>query len=130
MFLSYILAYRYVIGKVASIGLFLYSWITLKANAAATRAWYHNNWCGETPTMRPRLTSLQGEPSECLYWVGSDYDYMFLTSSAFHDGFTLHHVGLIGAILLFIITYQLEIVNELQIRNWYETHSQQEVTEE
>lgn len=118
MFLSYILAYRYVIGKVASLGLFLWSWITLKANAAATRAWYHNNWCGETPV------------GECLYWVGSDYDYMFLTSSSFHDGFTLYHVGLIGAILLFIITYQLEIVNELQIRNWYETHSQQEETEE
>ena len=102
MFLSYILAYRYVIGKVVSIGLFLWSWITLKANAAATRAWYHSNWCGETPV------------GECLYWVGSDYDYMFLTSSAFHDGFTLYHVGLITAIVLFIITILNELLSELK----------------
>jgi hypothetical protein len=102
MFFYQILTYRFALAKWSSFVWFLYSWMSLKVNAEATRAWYHNNWCGET---------LVGE---CSYWVGNDYDYMFLTSSAFHDGFTLYHVGLIGAILLFIITYQLQIVNELR----------------
>mgnify|MGYP003624642820 CR=1 FL=1 len=94
--------YRFALAKWTSFVLFLWSWMSLRVNAEATRAWYHNNWCGETPV------------GECLYWVGSVEDYMFLTSSAFHDGFTLYHVGLITAIVLFIITILNELLSELK----------------
>ncbi len=83
--------------------------INLYLSARATRAWYHHNWCAEMPV------------GECSYWVGSVLDYIFLTSSSFHDGFTLRHVGLIGAIFLFIMTYLLEIQHYLIVRGLNES---------
>lgn len=102
----------YFYSKVFCVVLFTYCLIELRLNAEMARKWYHNNWCGETSTMRPRLdqlTPLQGEPSECLYWVGSVWDYVFLTSSAFHDGWTLLHVGLVSSVVLLIIVLLIEI---------------------
>ena len=107
-----LIAARYKIAKWFAVGWFMWCGINLYLNAKATRAWYHKNWCGEMPV------------GECSYWVGSTWDYMFLTSSSFHDGFALGHVGLIGAILLFIITMQMQTLSELRLSyiSWYQKH--------
>ena len=104
-----LIAARYKIAKWFAVGWFMWCGINLYLSAKATRAWYHHNWCAELPV------------GQCSYWVGSILDYIFLTSSSFHDGFTLRHVGLIGAILLFIITYLLEIQRYLIIRELNES---------
>ena len=85
----------YYYSKILCVVLFTYCLITLRINAGTTRQWYYNNWCP------------LGEP--CGYWVGSVWDYVFLTSSSFHDGWTLLHVGLVSSLLLLVIVLLLEI---------------------
>lgn len=93
----------YYYSKVLCIVFFVYCLISLRVNAGRTRQWYHNNWCGETPV------------GECLYWIGSVWDYVFLTSSSFHNGWTLLHVGLISSLLLLIIILLIEIAEGYKI---------------
>jgi hypothetical protein len=85
----------YFFSKVFCVVLFTYCLIELRLNAGMARKWYYNNWCP------------LGEP--CKYWVGSVWDYVFLTSSSFHDGWTLLHVGLVSSVVLLIIVLLIEI---------------------
>ena len=87
----------YYYSKILCVVFFSYCLINLRINAGKTRQWYYENWCP------------QGEP--CMYYVGSVWDYVFLTSSSFHDGWTLLHVGLISSLLLLMIILLIEIAD-------------------
>ena len=87
----------YYYSKILCVVFFSYCLINLRINAGKTRQWYYENWCP------------QGEP--CMYYVGSVWDYVFLTSSSFHVGWTLLHVGLISSLLLLMIILLIEIAD-------------------
>ena len=87
----------YFYSKSLCVVLFTYCLIELYLNAAYSRKWYYDNWCPS------------GDP--CKYWVGSVWDYVFLTSSSFHDGWPLRHVGVVSSVVLLIIVLLIEITD-------------------
>lgn len=84
------------------LGAFLYSITVIFYEAELTRQWYYQNWCDAVPQ------------NECLYFVGSIFDYAFLTSSAFHSGFTLLHMVALTSIITYIILNQIRILDLLE----------------
>ena len=83
--------------------------VALYNNAESQRQYYFNNWCGTGNWNDPILVN-----DTCLYFVGNVWDYLFLTSSAFHSGFSLWHVGMLTGLLGILLANQLEILRRLR----------------
>ncbi len=96
-------------GKAFLIIQILYQFSMLADSAEKTRKWYHSNWCHDAMTAN----------QPCGYWVGSIWDYIFMTASSFHTGLNLRHVIIVGCIVAwfalenFYIAYTLNEVKLL-----------------